>query len=133
MRMLPSEAEETDVEVTWEDQKSINTFSKLNVRLDDFQSKISAKKEEKEYLDDLTMELELADEDEPVRYKIDLSFILVSPARALEMVTASIERLDKEIEELDKEVDSCDEQMKDLKAKLYAKFGKAINLEKGDD
>ncbi|KAJ2220776.1 hypothetical protein IWW45_009030, partial [Coemansia sp. RSA 485] len=58
--------EEREVEVNWEDQSRINQFSKLNTRMDRLEDEYKAQKTEKEYLDDLAMEIELLDEDEPV-------------------------------------------------------------------
>jgi len=67
--MLAQEEENDDAaEVTWEDQQRINTFSKLNTRMRNLEEKLEELKREKEALDDLAMELELADEDEPVLY-----------------------------------------------------------------
>ncbi|CAB5343784.1 unnamed protein product [Rhizophagus irregularis] len=63
MRML-NQDEEADVEVTWEDQQKINSFTR------------------KEYLDDLTEELELADEDDRIKYKIGEAFISISVEQA---------------------------------------------------
>lgn len=79
-----------DLLLAWtEDQSRINTFSKLNTRLSEVDLEITRKqvrhpffsyarhrlsssrflfKEAKEALDDLALELELADEDEPVLY-----------------------------------------------------------------
>lgn len=37
--------------------------------------------------------------------------------------------MDKEIQKLRDGMDDCEKQMKDLKVVLYAKFGKAINLD----
>ena len=61
------EGDETEAEVTWEDQRNINTFSKLNIRLDSLEDKYKDKKRELEYLEDLVSELELADEDEKIK------------------------------------------------------------------
>ena len=61
---LTISGEETDVDVSWEDQQNINSFSKLNLKLDRLEETQTETKREKEYLDDLSTELELADEDE---------------------------------------------------------------------
>lgn len=77
-----------------EDQQRINTFSKLNTRFRSIEEKIEGLKvrnatsisqlslsvrdwfqQEKEALDDLNMELELADEDTPVLYVVITSYI----------------------------------------------------------
>ncbi|OLL21707.1 putative prefoldin subunit 4 [Neolecta irregularis DAH-3] len=65
-----SSQEETDAEVAWEDQKRINRFSSLNVRLDEIETTIASKKEEKDSLDDTINELILSDEDELIRKDI---------------------------------------------------------------
>lgn len=66
MRVLP-EGQTNDVEVQWEDQKRINTFSKLNSKLEEYEEQLKALKTEKEYYDDVSMEMELVDEDEMVQ------------------------------------------------------------------
>lgn len=66
MKLL-NEGEDNESQVTWEDQNNINKFSKLNVRLDTLDVKYEAKKTEKEYLEDLSNELELADEEELIK------------------------------------------------------------------
>lgn len=69
MKLL-DKGENNDSEVTWEDQDRINSFSKLNAKLDRLESLLAAKKTEKEYLEDLTNELELADEEELIKYVV---------------------------------------------------------------
>ncbi|KAG9052373.1 hypothetical protein FS842_009975, partial [Serendipita sp. 407] len=65
--MLSQEEEkDADVEVNWEDQQRINTFSKLNTRVQNLTAELETAKREKEALDDISTELELADEDQPV-------------------------------------------------------------------
>ncbi|CAO3701778.1 unnamed protein product [Rhizopus stolonifer] len=115
-----NEKEETDgdVEVSWVDQERINEFSKYNA------------KKEKEYLDDVAMELELADEDEPVRYKVGDAFIHVSVTEATERIEKDSEKYGLQIEEVKQNIDAVHQKMDELKKSLYAKFGNAINLEK---
>lgn len=130
MRMLSQDDEsEENTEVTWEDQQKINTFSKLNSRCTDMEEKIAKLKSEKEALDDLAMELELADEDEPIEYKIGDAFFHLSLKRAQELITKDQESTEAEVNTLQGKIDECQEEMKDLKVVLYAKFGKQINLD----
>ncbi|KAG6865483.1 hypothetical protein C0991_002195 [Blastosporella zonata] len=83
LRMLGKEEENDDAaEVTWEDQERINTFSKLNTRMRNLEVKLEELKQEKEALDDLATELELADEDEPVLYKVGEAFLHMPLPRA---------------------------------------------------
>ena len=67
MRML-GEKENNDVEVTWEDQQNINKFSRLHATFTDIEEEIQVRRREREDLDDLSMELELMDEDATVMY-----------------------------------------------------------------
>ncbi|KAF9127752.1 hypothetical protein BGW39_005644 [Mortierella sp. 14UC] len=130
MRMLEKEDEEGDIQVSWQDQENINTFSKYNAKLQDLEEAYKSKKTEKEYLDDLAMELELVDEDEPVKYRIGEAFVSLSLEAAQERISKSQEELDQEIEGLKAQMDEAVEKMDGLKKVLYARFGNAINLEK---
>jgi prefoldin subunit 4 len=86
--------------------------------------------QEKEYLDDLSMELELADEDEPVRYKIGDAFVHMPLDKALERITGDSEKVQADLDDLKSQMDDVHGQMEELKKALYSKFGKSINLEK---
>ncbi|PSR73224.1 hypothetical protein PHLCEN_2v10945 [Hermanssonia centrifuga] len=130
MRMIAQEDEHDDnAEVTWEDQQRINTFSKLNTRLRGIEEKKDLLKQEKEALDDLTMDLELADEDQPVMYRVGEAYVHMSHSRALKRLEKEQATLDGELLKLSKSAEGCEVEMKKLKVTLYAKFGKAINLD----
>ncbi|KAI8882447.1 Prefoldin, subunit 4 [Backusella circina FSU 941] len=131
IKMLSKQEEtESDIEVAWVDQQRINEFSKYNAKIDDLEEQYEKLKQEKEYLDDVAMELELADEDEAVRYKIGDAFIHVSASEAVERVEKESEKLGLSIEEVKGSIEEVQDKMKELKKALYAKFGNAINLEK---
>ncbi len=104
--------------------------------------------QEKEALDDLSMELELADEDQPVlyvhihlqntstrllilikRYKVGEAFLHLPHHRALKRLESDQAQVDGEIAKLTEVVDQCERDMKTLKVTLYARFGSAINLD----
>ncbi|KAI0373967.1 Prefoldin subunit 4 [Pilatotrama ljubarskyi] len=130
MRMLSQEEERDDsAEVTWEDQQRINAFSKLNTRLRSIEEKMQELKQEKEALDDISMELELADEDEPVMYRIGEAFIHMPHPRAVKRLERDLAKLNAELEKHTSDAEECEKQMKELKVILYAKFGRAINLD----
>ncbi|KAI0335161.1 Prefoldin subunit 4 [Cubamyces sp. BRFM 1775] len=130
MRMLSQEEEHDDsAEVTWEDQQRINSFSKLNTRLRSIEEKIQELKTEKEALDDISMELELADEDEPIMYRIGEAFIHMPHPRAVKRLERDLAALNAELEKCTSSAEECEKQMKELKVILYAKFGRAINLD----
>lgn len=54
--------------MTWEDQQSINKFSRLHATYTNMEDEIRVRRREREDLDDLSMELELMDEDDTVLY-----------------------------------------------------------------
>lgn len=104
--------------------------------------------QEKEALDDLAMELELADEDQPVlyvrshprkqaacrlilikSYKVGEAFIHLPHHRAVKRLESDQTQVDGEIAKLTEVVDQCERDMKALKVTLYARFGNAINLD----
>lgn len=128
MRMLKGN-EETESEVTWEDQCKINSFSRLYAQQTNFEDLLAEKKKEKEALDDLAQELELVDEDELLPYQVGESFFQLKQSECLERIEESKTSLDKNIEQLKKQIDSTSGELEQLKAALYKKFGKSINLD----
>ncbi|KAI9262185.1 Prefoldin subunit 4 [Phascolomyces articulosus] len=131
LRMLNEKSEnDADIEVSWADQQNINEFSKLNAKIDNLEDQYDKLKQEKEYLDDVSMELELADEDEPIRHKIGDAFVHIPVSEALERVEKDTEKLNLQMESLQSDMTSVQDKMSELKKVLYAKFGNSINLEK---
>ncbi|KLU81034.1 prefoldin subunit 4 [Magnaporthiopsis poae ATCC 64411] len=131
-RMLSKEEEEAagdEVEVRREDQDKINRFSRLHQRELTIEEELKAKNKEKEELDDVSTELELAEEDETVPYKIGDAFFHVSLTQAQEMLGISGSKLESAIEELEDSLGTIKEEMAQLKVELYARFGKSIQLE----
>ncbi|CAJ0555146.1 Ff.00g052110.m01.CDS01 [Fusarium sp. VM40] len=130
-RMLSKADEEAadEVEVRREDQDKINRFSRLHQRELVLEDELSTKTKEKEELDDLSTELELADEDEKIQYKIGDAFFHVSVEQAQEMLEQATEKLEEESTSLEEKLSLIREEMTKLKVDLYARFGKQINLE----
>ncbi|KAJ3276496.1 hypothetical protein HK104_003657 [Borealophlyctis nickersoniae] len=129
MQML-KEGEEADAEVTWEDQQNINSFSKLNARLDQIEEIYQEKKKEKEYLEDLESELELADEDELIKYRIGDAFVSLPLEECNERIASESAEISGELDKLSAKMVDIGKEMAKLKAILYGKFGKSINLER---
>lgn len=129
MELLP-EGKRNNVQVTLEDQKKINEFSKLILRKDSLELELSKEKQEKEYLDDVSMELELIDEDEKVQYKFGEVFVYLKQSKVLEQIEKDTEIIDDKINLLEDTLSTIDSRLKDLKTQLYAKFGDNINLER---
>ncbi|TLD25372.1 hypothetical protein PspLS_05981 [Pyricularia sp. CBS 133598] len=131
-RMLTKEDEVAagdEVEVRREDQDKINRFSRLHQRELLLQEELKSKNKEKEELDDITMELELADEDESVPYKVGDAFFHVPLPQAQEMLGTSTTKVEGQIEDIEDRLGSIREEMTQLKVELYARFGKSIQLE----
>ncbi|KAF3168063.1 hypothetical protein TWF106_010421 [Orbilia oligospora] len=129
-RMLSREDEiSAETPVTLSDQKAINTFSTLHSRHILLTTTLSEKATEKEYLTDVSSELELSDDDDLVPYKIGDAFVSLRVEEVRELLEGEIRVIDEEIEELEGKVRDDKEKMDELKVVLYAKFGKSINLE----
>ncbi|KUI53182.1 Prefoldin subunit 4 [Cytospora mali] len=131
-RMLTKEDEQAvgdEVEVRREDQDKINKFSRLHQRELKYEEGLKLKNKEKEELDDITMELELADEEDKIPYKIGDSFFHVTVSQAQEMLEASTTKIDEEVSQLEEKLSTAREEMTQLKVELYARFGRSINLE----
>lgn len=75
------------------------------------------------------MELELADEDESVPYKVGDAFFHVPLPQAQEMLSTSATKVEGQIEDIEDRLGSIREEMTQLKVELYARFGKSIQLE----
>ncbi|KAF1733869.1 Prefoldin subunit 4 [Beauveria bassiana] len=148
-RMLSKEEENAgqEVEVRREDQDKINRFSRLHQRELLLEEELKAKnvcftclvvsgfslttaqQKEKEELDDLSTELELADEDEKIRYRIGDAFFHLPLEQAQEMLSTATTRIEEDTGALEEKISTIKEQMTELKVDLYARFGKQINLE----
>lgn len=129
MEMLP-EGKKNSVQVTLEDQKRINEFSKLVLRKDTAAGELARQRREKEYLDDVSLEIELVDEDEKVQYRIGELFVFLPQAEVVAQLEKDMEALDERIAGLEDKEAAIDERIGELKGELYAKFGDNINLER---
>ncbi|CAP71119.1 uncharacterized protein PODANS_6_4850 [Podospora anserina S mat+] len=131
-RMLTKEEEDAvgdEIEVRREDQDKINKFSRLHSHELTLEEELKVKNKEKEELDDITTELELADEDDLVPYKIGDAFFHLPLPQAQELLGLSTAKIEEEIGELEDKMATIREEMTQLKVELYARFGKTINLE----
>ena len=129
MRML-GDKENNDVEVTWEDQQNINKFSRLHATFTDIEEEIQVRRREREDLDDLSMELELMDEDATVMYQVGEAYVDMPQSDALVQLEKDTKRTNDELERLQTRMDECEKGMSELKVLLYARFGANINLER---
>ncbi|KAH8432295.1 tubulin-binding prefolding complex subunit GIM3 [Aspergillus melleus] len=133
-RMLSKEDEvaaggSEDNEVRREDQEKINRFSRLHQRETVLEDLLKAKQKDKEDLEEVSTELELADEDELVPYKIGDSFFQLPLEEAQSLLSSSTEQIDTEVSGLEDKLSDLREELQQLKVALYARFGRSINLE----
>lgn len=63
------------------------------------------------------------------RYKIGDSFVLLPLPEVQELLSASVERINEEVSAVEARLDGMREEMQQLKAALYGRFGRSINLE----
>lgn len=125
MKLVP----DIEILVSWEDQSAINTFSKLVNRLSNREDDLKSKRQDKEYLEDLENELELADEDELVPYKVGDAFIDLSLENVQARLSTEKEHVEIEVTSLEDELEAIKKEMSQLKLKLKSKFGDSINLD----
>ncbi|KAE8142677.1 Prefoldin subunit-domain-containing protein [Aspergillus pseudotamarii] len=132
-RMLSKEEEVSaageENEVRREDQEKINRFSRLHQRETLLEEQLKAKQKDKEDLEEVSTELELADEDELVPYKIGDSFFQLPLADAQSLLSSSTEQIDSEVSGLEEKLSDLRDELQQLKVALYARFGRSINLE----
>ncbi|CAI4049789.1 hypothetical protein SKDZ_14G1700 [Saccharomyces kudriavzevii ZP591] len=129
MELLP-QGQRNNTHVTFEDQQKINEFSKLIMRKDTIVQELTLQKQEKEYLDDVSLEIELIDEDDPVQYKVGDLFIFMKQSQVAAQLEDDVQCLDHKIQILEDRQGDIDSRLDTLKASLYAKFGDNINLER---
>ncbi|KAJ0237744.1 prefoldin subunit 4 [Hirschfeldia incana] len=118
----------SEMEVTWQDQQNINTFSRFNNRFHELEDEIKFAKEKCDNLEDAGNELILADE-EMVRFQIGEVFAHVPKDEVETRIEEMKEATCKTLEKLEQEKESLVSQMAELKKVLYAKFKDSINLE----
>ncbi|KAF2396391.1 Prefoldin, subunit 4 [Trichodelitschia bisporula] len=130
-RMLSKEDEAAaeDTEVRREDQEKINKFSQLHQKESLLEAELKQKQKDKEDLEEISNELELADEDEKVQYKIGDSFFALPLEDAQQLLTEATEKVEEGVEGLEEQLGGLRDEMQELKVALYARFGKSINLE----
>lgn len=107
----------------------INTFSKLVSRLATREETLKLKLQDKEYLEDVENELELAGEDETIPYKIGDAFVHLPLDAVQNRLDTEKEDVTADVSVLEDELQAIKEEMAELKVKLKSKFGDSINLD----
>ena len=63
------------------------------------------------------------------RYKIGDTFVSLPLSEVQDMLTTSTEKIEESVSAIEGKLSSIVREMEHLKAQLYARFGKSINLE----
>lgn len=146
MELLPKGTENT-TQVTFQDQQQINEFSTLMTHYDRLTNKLKGLESDKEQIDDVTLELELVDEDELVDFLIggespeintenssnfigDGCFVKLKQSEVIKRLEIQSTEIESKIEETNSKLEDLNKTLSTLKSSLYAKFGNAINLER---
>lgn len=146
MELLPEGTQNTN-QVTFQDQQEINEFSTLMTHYDRLNDQLARLEADKEQVDDVTLELELVDEDELVDFLIggeipetagenssslvgDGCFVKMKQSEVMQRLETRANELDEKIGSTKAEIDTLNKTLSSLKSSLYAKFGSAINLER---
>ena len=123
---MPASNQPVNVDVTWEDQKKICLFGRLNQRVQDLKRQIEAKKELVEALGDAADELYIADD---AKFVIGESFCSLSSASTDAMLEESKAKTTDSLASHQAELSTIESRMGLLKAELKAKFKDSIHLE----
>ncbi|KAL8676183.1 MAG: hypothetical protein Q9224_007315, partial [Gallowayella concinna] len=118
-----------DLEVRREDQDKINKFSRLHQREMLLEEELKGKAKDKEDLEEISNELELADEDEKVPYKLGDAFIMLPLPEVQELLSKSTSKIEDKVSATEEKLSNIRDEMNTLKIDLYGRFGKSINLE----
>ncbi len=123
---MASKRDQTPVDVTWEDQRSICTFGRLHRHSQHVNDDIKKLMEDMEKLNDAADEIIIADD---VMFVFGESFVRMDCDAVGERIETRKGQLTHELEVLKAEKAQLEAVMGKLKAQLYAKFGSQIYLE----
>jgi len=121
-----------EVQINHEDQKMINLFANKNAKYNELKISAGNKKKELQLLEDAGDDLLMVSED-TIPVHIGEVFLHLTTEEAESHIEASKEKIQKEVEEFEGQISRFEAELKDLKIKLYAKFGTNINLEDDEE
>ena len=120
--------QQSDTEISKDDQMKINQFSKCNMKFNETKIEIKALKDELENLQDAMSSIEESMGD-PLKLFIGEALISVDEDAATGYTEKITEEKQEKLEELTDKLDEYESEMKNLKSFLYARFGGSINLD----
>ncbi len=118
--------------VTWQDQQSINLFSRLNTRLSLVDDQLRSLTKSLANIVDAADSIETLLDDDCVMIQVGEVYVRCSNEEAEAHVTAQRKKEEESKAKLLGEKADIEQKMGELKKALYGKFGKAINLENAE-
>jgi len=122
-------SDDSDIPVLAEDQENINKFSCLNQRLQELKSDYESASEEIQRLKDAEEEVLTCMDTDGVMLAFGDCFVPSSDDGAIEYISLRRSAQDEKMAKYTEDMSDVQSQMSLLKSKLYAKFGKVINLD----
>ena len=118
--------------VTWQDQQSINLFSRLNTRLSLLDDQLRTLTKSHANIVDAADSIDTLLDDDAVMIRVGEVYVRVSNEEGEAYVKEQKAKEEESKAKVEKEKAEVEAQMAELKKRLYAKFGKAINLENAE-
>merc|ERR1712002_967736 len=123
-----------EVQINHGDQKMINAFANKNAKFNELKQTAANRKKELQLLEDAGDELLMLDDDTiPIPVHIGEVFLHLTKDETEEYIERSKDKMDQELKECEDQMKGFESELKDLKIKLYTKFGTNINLEDDED
>jgi prefoldin subunit 4 len=123
--------EENEAEVRREDQNAINQFARLNARKHALREEIRQFQQQLEHLEDASTELMMLDggDNGGILLQLGEAYVECPEEEATEVCEQLVTQVQGKVDQLQQEEKELLEQQATLKALLYGRFGKSINLE----
>lgn len=118
-----------EIDVSKDDQKSINTFSRHHALSKELNENLRNLSNQYTDLQDAETELELGEDDELTMLAIGDCFFIVDFTTAKEFVEEKVDELKEKVKKEEVVLADTNKKLQKLKSSLYAKFGNSINLE----
>ncbi|XP_066916322.1 prefoldin subunit 4-like [Clytia hemisphaerica] len=133
MTTIPKAKVSDEMKITHEDQKMINAFANKNAKHNELKNTVEKNKKALQNLEDAGDELMMCDDTGSVPVQIGEVFLRMTPDDAQVYIDQQKEEIESEISKCDKQIANYTQELKNLKVKLYAKFGNNINLEEEEE
>lgn len=123
---MASKQEQTPIDVSWEDQRNLCTFGRMNRRFQELDVEIRRRNADIEKLSDAADEILIADD---VKYVFGEAFVTLDSDDVGELIESKKNTIESELKALGDEKAALEKAMNQLKSLLYAKFGSQVYLE----